>query len=426
MLSILKNTTVKNLFTLISGTVFAQMLPLLVMPLLTRLFDPQAFGAFSVFVGMASIITISASLRFELAIPQAEDNLAAKNLFVLSLVILATLTVFFIIFVGAASTHLLGFFEFGESSSVFALYLLVLCFFCSGFIQVSVNRAIRLSDFSGIAVGKVVVSGGYAIAQLLLGYFLVSGGLVFGYVAGQVLGAVYFFKKSMLWFPSGFSQSRLTELKMNAKEYRNLPLYSAPSAMADAFCSSLPVLVVAATYDLATAGMLGLAHRVLGAPASLISLSVSQVIFQRVASSDGLKPGFIRRILFRSMLGLASIIIPFALVIFFFGPDLFALFFGEEWRLAGSYAGIMIIGIAVQFLASPNSLILTLKENIKIGASWQVLRLITLSLVLFFAREYDFESFLWLFIAHEVVIYSLYIWLIFIGAQRRVVNIGDC
>jgi hypothetical protein len=43
-----------------------------------------------------------------------------------------------------------------------------------------------------------------------------------------------------------------------------------------------------------------------------------------------------------------------------------------------------------------------------------------LSLVLFFAREYDFIVFLWLLVLHEVTIYAIYIWIIFIGAERRV------
>jgi O-antigen/teichoic acid export membrane protein len=420
MFDVIKTTTFKNLSTLLSGTVLAQLVPILVMPLLTRIFEPQAFGVLSVFVGIASIISIAACLRFEVGIPQAEDDSAAKNIFVLSLLLLTVLTVMLSIVVGFSQSYLYDMFNLERSASVGFFCLVIITFLCSGIIQTSISRSIRLSDFSGIALGKVIIAAVYALTQLLLGVFAVPAGLILGYVAGQIFGALYFFRKSISWLPSNLNQARFSEIKLNAKEYKNLPLYSAPSAMIDAFCSTLPVLVVAATYDLATAGMLGLAHRVLGIPASLISLSVSQVIFQKIASSDGLRPGFIRNIIIRSICGLAVIIIPFTLVIYLFGPDLFALIFGEEWRLAGGYAGILMIGVSVQFLASPNSMVLTLKENIKIGALWQCSRLVTLSLVLFFARDYDFMVFLWLLVLHEVGIYSIYIWLIFIGAERRV------
>lgn len=425
MLNFIKMNSGKNLSILLSGTVLAQLIPILLMPLLTRIYDAQAFGIFSVFVGIASVISVSATLRFELAIPQAKDDLAAKCLFLLSLSIVAAVTIFLIIFVTLTQSHLYGIFKLDESFAAGFFYLLVASFFCSGIIQASTNRSIRLSDFSGIALGKVIISTGYALTQLLMGFLLIPAGLIIGYVVGQLLGAIYFFKKSSSWLVTNFTKSRLSELKIQIKEYKNLPLYSAPSAVIDAFCSTLPILVIAAAYDLTTAGMFGMAHRVVGLPTSLLSLSVSQLIFQKVASCDGLRPGFIRNILIRSSLGLASIIIPFALTIYFFGSDLFAFVLGEEWRLAGSYAEIIIIGISVHFLASPNSVVLTLKENIKIGALWQCLRLITLPLVLFFAYEYDFELFLWLFVAHEVVIYLLYIWLIFIGAQRRATNTRD-
>ena len=420
MLDIIKTTTFHNLSTLLSGTVLAQLVPILVMPFLTRTFEPQAFGVLSLFIGISGTISIASCLRFELGIPQAADDSVAKNIFVLSLFLVTVLTLLLSLVVWISQSYLHDLLNLEGPTSVGFFILVIVAFLCSGIIQSSINRSIRFSDFSGIALGKVIIATTYSLAQLLLGVFAVPTGLILGYISGQIFGAIYFFRKSISWLPSNLNQALFSEIKINAREYKNLPLYSAPSAMIDSFCSTLPILVVTATYDLAVAGMLGLAHRILGIPASLISLSVSQVIFQKIASSDGLRPGFIRKIIFRSICGLALVIIPFSLVIYLFGPDLFAFVFGEEWRLAGSYAGILIIGIAIQFLASPNSIVLTLKENIKIGALWQCSRLVSLSLVLFFARDYDFIVFLWLLVLHEVVIYSIYIWLIFIGAERRV------
>lgn len=419
MLDVIKTTTFKNLSALVSGTVLAQLVPIIVMPLLTRVFEPQAFGVLTVFVGIASTISIAACLRFEVGIPQAEDDSSAKNIFVLSLLLLAVLAAILSIVAGFSQSYLYDMFNLERSSSLGFFCLVIISFLCSGIMHASINRSIRLSDFYGIAFGKIIIATVYALTQLLLGVLAVPTGLILGYVAGQIFGAIYFFRKSISWFPSDLNQVRFSEIKLKAIEYKNLPLYSAPSAVIDAFCSTLPVLVVAARYDLVTAGMLGLAIRILGLPASLISLSVSQVIFQKIASNDGFRPGFIRNIIIRSICGLALIIIPFTLVIYLFGPGIFALIFGEEWRLAGVYAGILMIGVAIQFLASPNSVVLTLKENIKIGALWQCSRLVTLSFVLFFARDYDFIVFLWLLVLHEVGIYSIYIWIIFIGAKRR-------
>ena len=420
MFSFLNTNTFGNLLKLVSGTFFAQLIPIVAMPIIARVFDPQDFGVLTIFIGIAGVLAISSSLRFELAIPQVKNDVAARHVFSLCLVLLAIITVLLLTIVKLGGSYLYDIFKLADFEEVGLLYVLVLSFFCSGIIQVSINRSIRLSEFSEIAVAKIIIAIGYVVSQLLLGLLVVPAGLVFGYVMGQVLGAIFLFHKSFSWLPSKSRPLSLSNVKNYGKEYLDLPIYSAPGAMIDAFCSTLPLLVVAATYDLTTAGMLGMAYRVLGIPASMISLSVSQIIFQKVSSSDGFKPGFARRLIIQSMLWLALIIIPFVLIITIFGPDLFALAFGEEWRLAGSYAGVLIVGLSVQFLASPNSLVLTLKENVKLGAFWQILRLTTVSFVLFFGRNYDFGTFLRAFVLHEVFIYLIYIWFIFIGAQRRV------
>ena len=420
MLRLLKTKTFENLYKLVGGTIVAQIIPILTMPLLTRIFDPQDFGRLSIFVGIVGVIAVAASMRFELAIPQAQNDTAAKNIFSVCLLINVVLTFILFLIIIVTNTHLFALFNLEGSSDGSFFYLVVLSIFCAGLIQAAVSKSIRLSEFKNIALGKILVSAGYVSFQLLFGIISIKSGLIFGYLMGQVLGAAYFISRSISWLPSKQNRFKMSTTLGIAKEFRDLPVYSAPSAIVDAFCSTLPLLVVAATYDITTVGMLGMAYRVLGIPASMISLSVSQVIFQKVASSDGFKPGFIRRLLIQSMLGLALIIIPFALIINIFGPDLFALVLGEKWRPAGNYAGVLVVGLSVQFLASPNSIVLTLKENVKLGAFWQILRLMTVSLVLFFGRNYDFETFLRVFVLHEVFIYLIYIWFIFIGAQRRV------
>lgn len=421
MSTILKSSTFKNLSKLVSGTVVAQVIPVASMPLLTRIFDPQDFGAFSLFVGISSIIIVAASLRFELAIPQAKEVLIAERIFVLCILIVLVLSCVLYLSFTFAEHQLFSILNLNREVAPNFFNFLVPTFLCSGIMQICIARSIRLSDFSGVAMGKIVVSTGYIVCQLLFGILLVPGALLFGYASGQLLGCIYLLLRSSEWLKSFGRKASFVGIRNSAIEYKNLPIYSAPGAMIDAFCSTLPLLVVSSVYGLTTAGMFGMAFRILGIPASMFSLSLSQIIFQKVASNDGLKPRYISSLLTKSILGLALIIIPFGVLMFFYGPDLFSLALGDEWRLSGEYASILIIGIGAQFLASPNSQILALKENIKLGTFWQILRLSTLFLVLFLAFEYDFETFLWLFVAHEVVIYTVYIALLYVGAKRRAV-----
>ena len=52
------------------------------------------------------------------------------------------------------------------------------------------------------------------------------------------------------------------------------------------------------------------------------------------------------------------------------GEPMFILVFGELWSDAGKFSGILIIAVAIRFIVSPLSAVLSLEHNIKIGVIW--------------------------------------------------------
>ena len=67
-------TLAGDALTLLAGGALAQLLPLLLGPVLTRLFTPQAFGVFTQFTTIAATLAVVASLRYEQALPMALDE----------------------------------------------------------------------------------------------------------------------------------------------------------------------------------------------------------------------------------------------------------------------------------------------------------------------------------------------------------------
>src|SRR5690606_30650583 len=66
----------KNVFTLLSGTAFGQLIPILISPILTRLYTPEEIGTYSIFFATSNILAIVATGRLEFAIliPKARDE----------------------------------------------------------------------------------------------------------------------------------------------------------------------------------------------------------------------------------------------------------------------------------------------------------------------------------------------------------------
>ena len=83
----------KNVLTLMIGSVFSQAIPILISPLLTRLYKPDDFGLFALYTSIAQLIGVIATARYELAIMIPEKDEDALNLLVLSVSITAMVTV---------------------------------------------------------------------------------------------------------------------------------------------------------------------------------------------------------------------------------------------------------------------------------------------------------------------------------------------
>ena len=67
-------------FTLLTGGALAQLVPLLLGPVLARLFSPEAFDLFTAFATIAASVAVVACARYEYALPMAHDDAeAAEN-----------------------------------------------------------------------------------------------------------------------------------------------------------------------------------------------------------------------------------------------------------------------------------------------------------------------------------------------------------
>ena len=188
-----------------------------------------------------------------------------------------------------------------------------------------------------------------------------------------------------------------------------MPQYSTWGALANSIASHMPILFIATFSYVNIVGIFGLTIRVLSLPASLISLALSTVLFQKVTELHNNDPDKIKTLIIKIFLILIFTIIPFVGFIWFFGEDLFAFIFGELWREAGVMASILVFAVAIHFVVSPLSIVLSLDRNIKFGALWQFIYFLTITATLYVASSLPLNDFLMVFVIHEIILYSLYL-----------------
>ena len=80
------NHFLKNVITLLSGTVLAQAIPILISPILTRIYSPEEIGVYTIFFSTVNILAILSTARLEQAILIPKHKKDSYNLVRLSLV----------------------------------------------------------------------------------------------------------------------------------------------------------------------------------------------------------------------------------------------------------------------------------------------------------------------------------------------------
>jgi O-antigen/teichoic acid export membrane protein len=397
------------------GTTIAQAIPIIISPILTRIYSPEEFGSLILFMSIVSILSVIVTLRYEKAIVQPLSDKDAISLVAISMLATIGVSVVLAILINIFYTQiqeLLGNHEISILKYWVPFTVLIIGFYNSLY-----EWNIRKKKFS--LCTKIIMSKGAVMAggQIGLGTMMFAGGLIFGYLMGIVIAFLLLLKsfiKNKDFLILIFNKKRFLN---NVTKYKKMPQYSTWGALANKISSHMPTLVIATLNYANVVGIFGLTIRVLSLPASLISQALSNVLFQKVAQLHNDDPDKIKILIIKIFLILICIMIPFVGFIWFFGEDLFAFIFGEPWREAGVMGSTLVFAVAIHFAVSPLSVVLLLDNNIKLGALWQFIYFTTIIGTLYAVSSWPLNDFLIAYVIHEIILYSLYFVFILKGAK---------
>jgi O-antigen/teichoic acid export membrane protein len=342
----------RNVLTLMTGTTIAQAIPIAISPILTRIYTPEDFGVFALYMSIVSIVAVVATGRYELAIMLPKKDEDALNIIALSMIIafFVSFITFLIVFLfNAQITDLLGNTEISSW-----LYLIPVSVLLTGVYQ-SLNYWFnRKKKYKVLAKNQVIKSTATSTTNLLLGFGGAgSSGLILGGVLGQgiVTGLLSKFFLKNNTFLQKIKKIKLLAL---ARKHKKLPIYNLPNAFIDQIRLSGINILIAKFFATATLGQFSLAWKTIQLPMSLIGGSISQVFFQKVSSSkkEDLYP-MVKKFIVKVLM----IAFPVFLFIYLFAEDIFVFVFGENWKLAGTSASVMTPWLFLNFVTSPLSTI---------------------------------------------------------------------
>ncbi|PEZ03463.1 hypothetical protein CN326_18265 [Bacillus sp. AFS018417] len=342
----LKNNQWSGVISLGLGTIIAQLINVIIQPILTRLLSPEELGIYTFIISMSTLIIPIASLKLELLIVAEKDDEIAELITDISILAVFAVSIIYLLFI---SIMLFwghnSFSEIGIYSLVIPIVVLV-----NGIRFVFISHNNRYKKYS--LISKVGI-----LRELVRGFIQTISGIIGGGVLGQALG---------------YGLSPLFGLRVQAKDYidkyknrkkikkrdvlalisknKKHILYLVPSQFINSLSYTLITLSVVNLSSTADAGYYSISVMVLGVPLMLISSNVSRVFLQKFG--EDLRKGKSAWKIFKSVIGLLGVLsILGFLILAFIAPSLCEFIFGVGYHKAGEFISILSFMYAFRFIA---------------------------------------------------------------------------
>ena len=339
-----------KLIVLMTGTTIAQAIPIAISPVLTRIYTPEDFGIFALYISIVSFIAIVVTARYEIAIMLPKSEKEAINILALS--ILITLCIFFVV------TFIIIFFKESILNILNArglgniIYLVPISILLAGLSQSFNYWSNRKEYFKNMANAQIAQSISIGVFQPLLKYIGIDSGLILGNIVGRFISVFVLMHKFIKNDTASLQYVKKDVMMEQMIKYKDFPLVNSLHAFSDIVRNSGSVMFISSFFGATILGFYSLSLRVLQVPIGIIGSALGQILFKKFSSlyneNQTLYP-YTKNIVIK----LIIIALPTFGILFFIAPDLFAFVFGEKWRVAGEYSQILIPYLFINFILSP-------------------------------------------------------------------------
>lgn len=331
----------KNVFALVSGTALAQVVNFFFMPIITRLYGPEAYGGLGYYASFISFIVPLVGLCYPLAIVLPKSEGEARAVAELSVKIsIATIGLVLI------AILLNKYFALITLPFSFAVLFLVLGSVTSFLIVILSQFCIRKKEFKKLSFVLVSIALIGGVAKISFGNILPTAeALISITIAIGILQCFSLGYISRVNFFKSFSFSLRKRHWVLLKRLKRFPAYRLPHTTVATLSQLMPVFLLTSFFGVKAAGYFVLTRSALAIPVTLIGKAIHDVAYPTINQRKNGNKGnyeFVSKLTFMLMI---LAILPLVFFILY-GEYIFSLVFGDDWRMSGVYASWMAVWFA--------------------------------------------------------------------------------
>jgi len=356
-----------NVAKISAGSVARTVISLLALPIATRLYAPDAFGALQVFASIVSVFVAVGPLKYEAAIALPEDEAESNHLAVLSIGLSALIAILVFGVIWLLGSRALAFINADRLDEY--KFLIPLGIWLAMLFAITRHTLVAKKQFGTLSTTAVAH---VACAQsVTIGYGWLHPtvlGLILGRLAGNSLGVVLALRRA----PVRFSASSMASIRRVASKYRKFPLVNTLGVFANTVATEAPVFLLAKFFGAESVGFYMMTTNILSQPLALVGESVGRV-FLRYGAEARARSSIELLGLFRTTVrNLALLALVPLLAVALLAPWVIPVVLGQEWREVAVFMQILMVAKYLELVMVPVSTTFSIVNRQEIGVALMI------------------------------------------------------
>jgi len=336
------NKNKKNIAKISTGTLIGQLISVITLPIITRIYGPTVIGVWTLLYSIATLIKSFSDLGMTNSLMTEDEEFIESTYKVTTTIvaIISLISAFVVTFCYANFVNAI------KINLVFLFVLTSSIIFITQQIQVCYTWLNRKGEYDILMKNPLIKNGSYGIIAILLGIFGIK---TYGYFIGYIIGltiTLFHMKRNL---PRYFFTSDIQLMKNTLIRNKRFILFQMPTSFLANFKNQLPVLLIQRLWGSKLLGYYSITVKLLQIPSTLLAKAIGRVFFQTTAmlQREGKPLGaYVYKNIIKGM-KVATLPMIFLMA---FGDVIAIIFLGNGWEIAGDFVRILALQYFFMFL----------------------------------------------------------------------------
>ncbi|HDY8194797.1 TPA: oligosaccharide flippase family protein [Vibrio vulnificus] len=362
----------KSISKLFSASIIAQGIQFSGLPLIARLYDPEAFSLYAQINSLVSFFVVIALLQLHLAIiAEKKDKREVIQLAILSSFFVSCITLFFSVLININYTS-------GNYFLPVVFSILIQFISLSNLLKGELNSKQEYNKVSFFIITRSILCITF---QILFSYLSVENGLVIGLMFSEIIVFVAFSWSSRIWSCICIKELKTVSFFRAIKNRRDYTIFGTLQELISTASFLLPIIMIPIVFDTNNSGQFAMIHRIMWAATVALSMAVSQVLLYRYSN---VATNLINNAINKDFRVILLVILVISPAVYYYIDEVVLLILSDKWKLASDIAPYLMIWCLAFLISIPYrvcyKVLLLQKKQLLI----EVLFISIISILLFF------------------------------------------